>query len=56
MGWSEGGLKSLNSSPPPLRNTGLKSCPILAPPPFRSRKNPLRTKWKGASRAKLPNL
>ena len=45
------GLKSVNPSPPPPRGAGLKSHPILAPPPLRGGENPHGAKWGGAGQA-----
>ena len=50
MGWDGIGLKNLNTSPP--LGEGLKSQPIIVPPPLRGQENPRKVKW---GEPKLPS-
>ena len=46
MGW--GGSKMSKLIPGPPYGAGLKSCPILVPPPLRGEENPRKAKRRGA--------
>ena len=46
-----GGSKKCKPIPAPPRGAGLKSHPILAPPPLRGGENPYGVKWGGAGQA-----